>query len=87
VERFASRAAAFLPVPGVPGWLNSAQILLLDAGLLFTLYLAWKIASQTGARLRQSISLFLPWALLSSTLYATGIWILLHPMPMRGVIH
>jgi cytochrome c oxidase assembly factor CtaG len=53
------------------------QILLLDAGLLLTLYLLWRIGGLLTA---------VPWALLSIGLYAAGVWILLQPMQMRGMM-
>jgi hypothetical protein len=62
----------------VSTWLAPLQILLLDAGLLLTLYLLWRIAG---------IVLAIPWALLSVALYAAGVWILLQPMQMRGMMH
>ena len=62
-------------LPGMPDWLTGAQILLLDAGLLVTLAVAWKI--------RFSI----PWTALSFALYSLGIWVLFQPMQMRGMLH
>jgi ferredoxin len=59
----------------VPGWWPPAEILLLDAGLLLTLYLGWKIAGR-----------FTPWAILAVLLYAAGLWILFQPMQMRGML-
>ena len=56
------------------------QILLLEAGLLFTLYLAWRIAQ---ARLK----LFVPWASVACLLFAAGIWVFFQPMQMRGMMH
>ncbi len=57
-----------------------AQILLLDAGLLLTLYVNRRIA-------KESIRHLLPWAAVSGVLYLTGIWIVFQPMEMRGMIH
>jgi hypothetical protein len=54
------------------------QILLLDAGLLLTLYLLWRIGGIVAG---------VPWALLSVGLYAAGVWIFLQPMQMRGMMH
>lgn len=69
-------------VPIAPDWLTSVQILVLDAGLLTTLYVAWRIASRYARRM-----LAAPWAVLACALYAAGIWILLQPMQMRGMMH
>jgi hypothetical protein len=71
----------------VPDWLTSAQILLLDAGLLLTLYVAWRVAVQSTERVRRALELVAPWAALSCGLYAAGVWILLQPMQMRGTMH
>jgi cytochrome c oxidase assembly factor CtaG len=67
-------------IPASPDWLTPFQILLLDAGLLLTLYLVWRIA-------RQQTMVTVPWALLSGGLYTAGVWILLQPMQMRGMMH
>jgi hypothetical protein len=52
--------------------------LLLDAGLLFSLYLGWKIA--------RSLPRYLPFATFAAALWAAGVWILLQPMQMRGML-
>ena len=87
IERAINSTMQTLVVPFVPNWLTPAQILLLDAGLLLTLYVAWRIANQYGEQIRKAIFIFLPWATLSITLYSLGIWILLQPMEMRGMVH
>jgi hypothetical protein len=65
----------------IPGWWPPAEILLLDAGLLLTLYLGWRIAGRTGRVLAWT-----PWAALAVLLYAAGLWILFQPMQMRGML-
>jgi cytochrome c oxidase assembly factor CtaG/ferredoxin len=62
----------------VPSWLTTIELLLLDAGLLFTLYLGWRI---TRARAR-----YLPFAMVAAALWLAGVWILLQPMQMRGTL-
>lgn len=64
----------------------SVQLLLLDAGLLLTLYLGWRLAQQWAARSGASLRLLLPWAVSVLGAYAAGVWILLQPMQMRGMI-
>jgi hypothetical protein len=64
----------------------SLQLLLLDAGLLFTLYLGWRRALEWAARPSRAVWLLLPWATMVAAGYAAGVWILLQPMQMRGVI-
>ncbi len=68
-----------LACPGVaPDRLISVELLLLDAGLLASLYLGWRIA-RSGPR-------YLPFATFAAALWATGAWILLQPMQMRGML-
>jgi cytochrome c oxidase assembly factor CtaG/ferredoxin len=64
----------------------SVQLLLLDAGLLLTLYLGWRLVQQWSARTSRAVLLLLPWATAVAVVYAAGVWILLQPMQMRGVI-
>jgi len=56
------------------------QILFLEAGLLFTLYLAWRIA-------QSHLKLFAPWAGVACLLFASGVWVIFQPMQMRGMMH
>jgi polyferredoxin len=56
------------------------QILLLEAGFLFTLYLAWRIA-------QSHLKLFAPWAGVACLLFAAGVWVFFQPMQMRGMMH
>lgn len=60
------------------GWLTSVQILMLDGGLLLTLYVSWRIARR--------MTILLPWAAVACGLYVAGIWILFQPMQMRGMM-
>lgn len=71
---------------GVPGWITDLQILVLDAGLLLTLYVCWRVAQQSAARVQRELAIAAPWAGLSCALYGVGIWILLQPMQMRGMM-
>jgi hypothetical protein len=64
----------------------SVQLLVLDAGLLLTLYLGWRLAQQWTARAGRALLLLLPWATIVAGTYAAGVWILLQPMQMRGMI-
>jgi hypothetical protein len=66
--------------------LLALQMLLLDAGLLLTLYVGWRIALDCAPRARAALGLLAPWAAVAIALYASGIWILLQPMPMRGML-
>jgi polyferredoxin len=55
--------------------LRQIDILMLDAGILATVFALWKIAG------RHSI----PWLVLATALYAAGVWILFQPMRMPGM--
>jgi hypothetical protein len=75
-----------IPSPLIgPGTMNILQTLLLDAGLLLTLYLAWRIALAYAPRPGDAFRLFAPWAGAATALYAAGVWIILQPMQMRGL--
>jgi cytochrome c oxidase assembly factor CtaG/polyferredoxin len=60
------------------------QLLSLDAGLLLSLYLAWRTVAAT--RLARRLLAVAPLALLTIALYVFGFWVLLQPMQMRGVM-
>lgn len=66
-------------------WLPSLQILLLDGGLLLTLYVGWRVARRFSARAAGALSLIAPWAGLATLLYVVGVWIIFQPMEMRGL--
>jgi hypothetical protein len=68
-------------------WLPSLNLLLLDLGLLLSLYLGWRIASRFNLSFAQTVRLNAPWAGLSFVLYSIGLWIIFQPMQMRGMMH
>jgi cytochrome c oxidase assembly factor CtaG len=68
-----------------PDPVRALQTILLDAGLLLALYLVWRISLVYAPRGRDALRLFLPWAVIATVLYASGVWIVLQPMQMRGV--
>src|SRR5262249_5269825 len=71
-----------------PSWLLKLELLMLDFGLLGSLYAVWRMsASQTaGAAPWPAIRRAAPWTLLLLMLFAIGVWILLSPMQMRGTL-
>jgi hypothetical protein len=76
-----------MPVPLLgAGQVLALEVLLLDVGLLLSLYLGWRIARAMVARPRWAVGLVAPWAGLVVALYAAGVWVLLQPMPMRGMV-
>src|SRR6266496_2268656 len=88
-----SLAGHFLTLPGRESStmpigidnLHALQTILLDAGLLLALYLAWRICVSYAPRTRDAVKLFAPWAGVAMVLYAIGVWIILQPMEMRGL--
>src|SRR6266446_6215323 len=67
-------------------WLPALELLLLDLGLLFTLYIGWRTASRFGLTLSRRLRLNAPWAALAFLLYLIGMWILFQPMQLRGMM-
>jgi cytochrome c oxidase assembly factor CtaG/ferredoxin len=80
---FTSLASSSMPAPA---WWPPAEILLLDAGLLLTLYLGWRTAVRRANGTGSALGLLTPWATLAVLLYAAGLWILFQPMQMRGML-
>ncbi len=76
-----------LPALLTPDSLLALQLLLLDAGLLLTLYAGWRIIRGGTARSAVTIGLQLSWVGLAVVLYASGVWTFLQPMQMRGMVH
>jgi cytochrome c oxidase assembly factor CtaG len=87
LERVVGHSIGAAPAAFLPSWLTPVQILLLDGGLLLTLYVGWRITRQVTAAGRSLAAAGVPWAMLSLGLYAAGIWILFQPMQMRGMLH
>lgn len=81
------RGAGGINVPPLLGAdaFRDLQAALLDAGLLLTLYLAWRVARNENGRLRAALRSYAPWAIAAAALYAIGIWLILQPMQMRGL--
>ena len=67
-------------------WQPSVQLLVLDLGLLFTLYIGWRIASRFKLTFAHTLRLNAPWAALAVVLYSIGLWIIFQPMQMRGMM-
>ena len=79
---------ASLRVPGPflsPSTVSAIELLILDAGLLLSLYAGWRLAGQLSGDRR--LRLFAPAALVASVLWAAGVWIVMQPMAMRGMLH
>jgi cytochrome c oxidase assembly factor CtaG/ferredoxin len=70
-----------------PDTVLAIQMLLLDAGVLLSLYVGWNIARACTIRVQDGLLLFAPWGVVTAALYAAGVWVLIQPMQMRGMIH
>jgi cytochrome c oxidase assembly factor CtaG/polyferredoxin len=68
----------------VADWIPRAEIMALDLGLLGSLYVGYRIA--IGTQARSVAREFAPWALLNLLLFSAGVWIVLQPMEMRGML-
>ena len=69
-----------------PSWLPYAELLLLDVGLLLSLYTGLRIAELHTARPSRAWRAAAPWSLLIVALFAVGVWIVFQPMQMRGML-
>jgi hypothetical protein len=67
----------------VAEWLPRLEIICLDLGLLLSLYCGCRIARGNTPGLWRA---FIPWAFWIVLLFATGVWIVLQPMQMRGTL-
>ena len=67
-------------------WLPCVELLLLDLGFLFTLYIGWRVASRFRLSFTHTLRLNAPWASLALVLYSIGVWIIFQPMQMRGMM-
>jgi polyferredoxin len=65
-------------------WLFPVELVFLQGGLLLSLAATWRIAQQEPGGRGLALRAFAPWAILATGLAATGIWLLLQPMEMRG---
>jgi cytochrome c oxidase assembly factor CtaG len=70
----------------VEDWLPRLEVLVLDLGLLLSLYSGYRIALAQSPRMSQALWALLPWALLMTLLFAAGVWLVFQPMQMRGTL-
>ena len=70
----------------VASWLTHLQILMLDVGLLASLYAGYRIAEERTTRASQALRTFAPWAMLIVLLFVVAVWIVFQPMQMRGTM-
>jgi hypothetical protein len=67
-------------------WLPSLELIMLDLGLLLTLYVGWRSASRFRLGFARTLGMLAPWAALALVLYTAGVWIIFQPMQMRGMM-
>jgi Fe-S-cluster-containing hydrogenase component 2 len=65
--------------------LLSVQVLVMDLGLLFSLYVGWRLARQMTASVGPMLAMLSLWAGSNAALYAICVWVLTQPMEMRGM--
>jgi cytochrome c oxidase assembly factor CtaG len=70
----------------VADWVPRIEILMLDFGLLLSLYTALRIAETQATRASQALKAVSPWAVMIVLLFVFGVWIVLQPMEMRGTL-
>jgi len=66
--------------------LHAVDLVLLDLGLLTSLYLIWRLTEAQSAPARAVLTRMMPWAVLALALYLAGTWIVMAPMQMRGML-
>tara|TARA_Y100000589_G_scaffold185492_1_gene175702 strand:+ start:56 stop:1165 length:1110 start_codon:yes stop_codon:yes gene_type:complete len=70
----------------VPSWLLPLELLILDVGLVVTLWLQYRLSGRLTTNLRREVAALLPWAFLTMALWALAVWIIFQPMEMRGTM-
>jgi polyferredoxin len=71
--------------PIVPAsWLLPLEIVALELGLIGSLVVAYKLASDEFGESARRRAAFVPWAALSLLLFASGVWLMMQPMEMRA---
>lgn len=64
--------------------LLSLQLWILDAGLLFSLYVGWRIIQQLAVSSGRSTAMLVLWTMSTSIFYTLCVWVFTQPMQMRG---
>jgi cytochrome c oxidase assembly factor CtaG len=71
---------------GAAAWIPRVELLMLDVGLLASLYAGFRIAEANTATMRQAVRALVPWATVVVMLFLLGVWIVFQPMEMRGTL-
>jgi ferredoxin len=93
-QRFAADLGGNLGLPDwvctccrpVMPWLPRLEILILDVGLLLSLYTGYRIALPAAPDRPHALKALVPWAAVTVALFAAGVWVVLQPMQMRGTM-
>ncbi|BBO35854.1 cytochrome c oxidase assembly protein [Lacipirellula parvula] len=67
-------------------WIIRFELLAMGAGLLLTLYAVLRVSESFATSPRRVIAAAVPWCAAAIILYASGVWIMLQPMEMRGTL-
>lgn len=67
-------------------WITYAQLLMLDVGVLASLYVGFRLAESNTLGAGRAVGSFAPWAALITVLFMVGTWITFQPMEMRGTL-
>jgi ferredoxin len=67
-------------------WLIPIEILCLEAGLIVSWLASYRIAIREHDAARHARRAFIPWAVLIGLLFGLGVWLMLQPMQMRGML-
>jgi Fe-S-cluster-containing hydrogenase component 2 len=65
--------------------LLSVQVLIMDVGLLFSLYVGWRLVREMTSSVRSMAAMLSVWCVSNALLYAVCVWVLTQPMEMRGM--
>lgn len=71
----------------VADWIPRFELVVLDLGLLGSLYAVFRIAQRQTESLGVTLRAAAPWAIVVGLLFVTGAWIVLQPMEMRGTLN
>ncbi len=65
----------------IPPWLQPAELVLLQLGLLISGWMVWRSLGRTAHR---ALAAAIPWWTVAVLLWMCGCWIIIQPMQMRG---
>jgi len=66
--------------------LYEPELWILALGVIASIALAWRLAAAAAPTRALALRLFVPWASLAAALHLAGVWILVQPMAMRGMV-